>query len=178
MSTCRRGFTLIELIISLTVTGLLAGVALPAFLSARYAANSATAQSSLLSSLLQASHKAALHSTRTTICPSAEGLRCTTGFDWSAGWIAFLDNNANREREPDERLIHHQGALENVRLLSSSGRTRIVFQGNGGNAGSNVTFTLCDRRGAAKARTLVISNSGSLRQGVADSAKIALACAF
>ena len=172
------GFTLIELVIGLATAGILAGVALPALLSARYAGDSADVQAALLASLVQSSHKAALHGSRATLCPSWDGIRCNTSFDWSNGWIAFLDTNANREREPDERLILRQDELENARLISSSGRTRIVFQGNGGNAGSNVTFTLCDRRGADKAQTLVVSNTGNLRRGVPDAERIALACVF
>ena len=178
MSRLARGFTLAELIIGLAAAGILAGVAVPALLSARYAGDSAAVQASLLSSLMQSSHKAALHGARATLCPSGDGIRCNTGFDWSKGWIAFLDTNANREREPDERLVLRQAELENARLISSSGRTRIVFQGNGGNAGSNVTFTLCDRRGADKAQTLVVSNTGNLRRGVPNEERIALACVF
>ena len=52
-----------------------------------------------------------------------------------------------------------------MHLRSTAGRTRLVFQPNGGNAGSNVTFTLCDGRGAATATTLVLANDGRLRAG-------------
>jgi type IV fimbrial biogenesis protein FimT len=45
-----------------------------------------------------------------------------------------------------------------------------VFQPNGGNAGSNVTFTLCDGRGAAQARSLVMANDGRLRATPAGAA--------
>ena len=75
-------------------------------------------------------------------------------------------------------MILAKPALDGARLLSSSGRTRIIFQGNGGNAGSNVTFTLCDGRGAGKAQTLVVSNAGNLRRGVASPEQIAAACTF
>jgi type IV fimbrial biogenesis protein FimT len=63
-----------------------------------------------------------------------------------------------------------------VRLRSSAGRTRVTFQGNGGNAGSNLTFTLCDGRGPAKARALVLSNSGRLRDAPADADAAAATC--
>ena len=90
----------------------------------------------------------------------------------------FIDRNGSRERELDEAVIMVKPALDGARLLSTSGRSRIVFQGNGGNAGSNVTFTLCDGRGAGKAQTLVVSNTGNLRRGVPDAERIALACVF
>ena len=52
-----------------------------------------------------------------------------------------------------------------------------MFQPNGGNAGSNVTFTLCDSRGIEKATTLVLANDGRLRQGK-PSADAAQACVY
>ena len=50
-----------------------------------------------------------------------------------------------------------------------------MFQPNGGNVGSNVTFTLCDGRGVEKAVTLVLANNGRLRSGT-PSAAAAHAC--
>jgi multidrug efflux system membrane fusion protein len=64
-----------------------------------------------------------------------------------------------------------------VRLRSTTGRTRVVYQGNGGNAGSNLTFTLCDGRGPAQARSLVISNAGRVRDAPAMAEAAAATCA-
>jgi type IV fimbrial biogenesis protein FimT len=176
MKRSKHGFTLVELVIVLAVSGTLMGIAVPSMLSAMYAAESGETKAALLTDLMKASTKAGIHGVRTTLCPSFDGRVCNAGFDWSAGWIAFIDQNGSREREPDETLLSVRQTLQDTRLISSSGRTRIVFQGNGGNAGSNVTFTLCDRRGAGKAQTLVISNTGNLRAGQPNAAQIALAC--
>ncbi len=173
-----RGFTLIELSAVMAVIGLIGIFTVPALQSVRYAANSRKAHTELLSTVLTASHKAALHGVHTVICPSADGIHCQSGYDWSTGWIAYIDNNGSREREPEESLIQRQGALTDTRLISTTGRTRIVFQGNGGNAGSNVTFTLCDRRGPSKAQTLVLSNTGNLRQSSPSATAITTACRF
>jgi type IV fimbrial biogenesis protein FimT len=111
------------------------------------------------------------------LCPSTDGARCIDSPDWSGGWIVFLDPNASRERDAGEPLLLAQPALAGrVRLRSTAGRTRIVFQGNGGNAGSNVTFTLCDGRGPAKARALILSNTGGLRDGAATPDNLAATC--
>ena len=79
--------------------------------------------------------------------------------------------------EEVERVLRVEPALAGrVRLHSTVGRTRIVFQGNGGNVGSNATFTLCDGRGPARARALIMGNAGTLRDGVATQANLDATC--
>jgi type IV fimbrial biogenesis protein FimT len=173
-----QGVTLIEMMLSVTISGILVCIAIPSFLATTYSVKSSETRAILLTDLMRVANKAGIYGVRTTLCPSANGVACSTGFDWSIGWIGFMDQNGNREREPNEALITHQPALRGTHLISSNGRPRIVFQSNGGNAGRNATFTLCDKRGAEKAQTLVISNAGNLRDGLPNTTQIALACKF
>ena len=173
----QRGLTLIELLIAVAVASVLAAVAVPALSGGLEASRGADARAALLASLMAASNRAALTGTRGVLCPSSDGHDCTDSPDWSSGWLVFMDVNASREIDAGEPILRVQQALAGrVRLRSTVGRTRIVFQGNGGNAGSNVTFTLCDGRGPAKARALILSNTGNLRDGAATAANLAATC--
>lgn len=173
----QSGLTLIELMIVVAMSAVLLGLAVPAFSGGLEAARSMDARSSLLSSLQSASGRAAITGVHGVLCPSLDGVACADSPDWSSGWLVFLDPNASRELEGGERILHIQPPLAGkVHLRSTVGRTRIVFQGNGGNAGSNVTFTLCDGRGPARARALIMSNVGNLRDGAASAANLAATC--
>ena len=173
-----RGFTLIELLIVLAVVALLASIAVPTVWGAVEAVRATDARSSLVLGIVGATNRALITSKHAVLCPSADGATCSKGSDWSAGWIAFTDDNDDREHAAGEFMIQRQGRLAGkVRLTSTVGRTRLVFQANGGNAGSNVTFTLCDGRGPAKAQTLVLSNQSRLRNGIPSAAAIAATCA-
>ena len=173
----QRGFTLIELMIVLAVAGVLFGVAVPAFSGGLEAARASDTRAGLLASLMTASGRAAMTGVHGVLCPSNDGATCLDSPDWSAGWLVFLDRNGSRDLEGDEAILRVQPSLAgNVRLRSTIGRTRIVFQGNGGNAGSNVTFTLCDGRGASRARSLIMSNTGGLRDGAPTATAIAATC--
>lgn len=173
-----RGYTLIELLAALAIVALLAGFALPAFSGAMEATRAGSAEAALLASLGRAGSGAAISGSRTVLCPSLDGEACRRGADWSAGWLVFQDRDGDRERNPAEALLAREGALPGrVRLRSSVGRTRIVFQGNGSNAGSNVTFTLCDGRGPKHATALVLNNQGRLRRGTPDAQAVAATCA-
>ncbi len=171
-----HGFTLIEALIALAITVVLLAVAVPAWSGAAAAAHGSAARGQLAMTLLEAVSHSALAGVEVVVCPDLASISCSGSLDWSGGWMAFPDRNGNRSRDPDEALLHKATPLDpDVRLRSTAGRTRLVFQPNGGNAGSNVTFTLCDRRGAAKATTLVLANDGRLRSG-APTAAAALAC--
>lgn len=159
------GFTLLEAVIAMAVIAALVITAVPAWSNAREAAHNGAARTALLRSLMGGISHAALTGSEVVLCPgNANGCRSTS--NWSLGWIAFADIDGDGIRDPADTLL---GAVEplggKVHLRSTTGRTRVVFQPNGGNAGSNVTFTLCDGRGVAKAVTLVLANDGRLREG-------------
>lgn len=165
MQRHHRGFTLIEATLCVAIAGILLGVAVPALRDALAGSRASAARAALLASWTAAVGHAATTGTEVVLCPST-GDDCRNAFDWSEGWIAFADLDGNRRRAPGETLVHVAGALhETVRLRSTTGRRRLVVQPNGGNAGSNVTFTLCDSRGEEEAVTLVLANSGRLRAG-------------
>ncbi|HVI57480.1 MAG TPA: GspH/FimT family pseudopilin [Luteimonas sp.] len=171
------GFTLIEIVIALAVLGICLGIAVPAYLGAVAATHAGAARTALGGTLLSAMTQSTITGMEFVVCASADGADCNGSTDWSTGWIAFADPDADRARGAHETVMRRESALPgDVRLRSTVGRTRIVFQPHGGAAaGSNVTFTLCDRRGPAKAATLVLANSGRLRQG-APSPTATLAC--
>jgi type IV fimbrial biogenesis protein FimT len=171
------GFTLIEMMIAMALAVLLFGVALPALSHGLEAARALDARADLLTSLTLAANKASLTGTRAVLCPSADGRRCLGSADWSEGWIVFLDTDGDREMGSRDALLQHADALAGkVRLRSTAGRTRVVFEGDSGNAGSNVTFTICDGRGPTQARALILSNQGRLREAAASAAGIASTC--
>lgn len=172
------GFTAIELMIALAALAVLGAVAVPSFSRGIAAAHAADTRSELLGSLVLAVNKSALTGSHAVLCPSRADAGCADSTDWSGGWLVFLDADEDRAFDAGEALLRRVGPqAAGVRLASTAGRTRIVFQGNGGNAGSNVTFTLCDGRGPAKAVALVLNNQGRLRAGVPSPEAAGSTCA-
>lgn len=168
MRTDVKGFTLLEAVIVTAVVAALAGAAIPAWQSARASASAGKARTEMLQTILAAVRHSALAGTEVVLCrpsgPSVE--KCARTTNWTDGWALFADRNGNGLREANEPVILRQPPLSGgVRLWTTEGRTRLVFQPSGGNAGSNVTFTLCDDRGPTKAVTFVLDNDGRMRWG-------------
>ena len=169
------GFTLIEAVVVASVASILAGIAVPAVQDAAEAARSGAAKGALFESWMSSVAHSANTGSEVVLCPGDAG-GCREGIDWSRGWIAYADIDGNRARSSNETLLKHAEPLGGkVHLRSTVGRTRVVFQPNGGNAGSNITWTLCDGRGADKAMAIVVSNRGRLRTGT-PTAAAAQAC--
>jgi type IV fimbrial biogenesis protein FimT len=177
MRNAACGITLIELLMAIAVLGVLLGVAMPAFSGAAEATRATSARTALMGSFLAALNGATIANARTDLCPSSDGNTCLDSTDWSNGWIAFVDADGDRERQSGEQILSQQPALAGkVRLHSTAGRTRIEVQASGSVAGSNVTFTLCDGRGASHAKSLVLSNKNTLTAGMATPEAVAATC--
>lgn len=171
------GFTLVEALVVLAILALLATFSVRISRDAVLAGHAASGRSALSETLLAALNQSTISQSKVVVCASTDRKTCSGGVDWSAGWTAFIDADGDRQRGDAETIVRtHQGLYPGIRLVSSVGRTRIVFQPYGGvNAGSNVTFTFCDARGAAKASTIILANSGRMRTAPATPAQ-AQAC--
>lgn len=161
-----NGFTLVEALVAVAVAAILLAIAVPACSHAMAAANSGSVRADLAVTVLDAVRHSAITGSEVVVCPVSAPGQCSRSANWDQGWMAFADINGNRVPDANEtRLAGHTTLPRQVHLRSTAGRTRLVFQPNGGNAGSNVTFTLCDSRGPKSATTLVLSNEGNLRSG-------------
>jgi len=171
-----RGFTLIEAVIAVAVSGICLGVAIPSLTGAISAAHAGSAKSAMVETFTRALTHSTVTGAEVVVCPST-GDACVDTTDWSMGWIAFADLDGNRSRGPGDTPLMHQAALANgVHLRGTTGRKLIVFKPTGAAAaGSNATLTLCDRRGPAKASALILANNGRFRVGEADPSA-AVAC--
>jgi type IV fimbrial biogenesis protein FimT len=104
MRNTQHGFTLTELMVSLTVVGILLGVAMPSF--RQFSGNSRTVANtnSLVSALAVARSEALRRSTSVSICASADMLSCNS-VDWATGWIVFTDPNNPGVVDATEQVI-------------------------------------------------------------------------
>jgi type IV fimbrial biogenesis protein FimT len=98
------------------------------------------------------------------LCPSTDGASCLPSPEWHAGWMAFIDGNDDREKQPSEQLLFHQSQTsDGVMIETSNARRRIVYQPDGMARGSNLTMTFCHEHPDAAPLAMVISNSGRAR---------------
>jgi type IV fimbrial biogenesis protein FimT len=171
----QRGLSLVELVMALTVAAIALSASLPLFADLRAGIQLRADLNHWMSVLAQARIRAVERGRPVVACPAA-GERCEATLFWHNGWILFEDTDQDGQRGSDEPLLLSTPPSTEVRIGSSSGRQRIRYRPDGSSEGSNVTVTFCDRRGADKARTIVLSNAGRARSGGATPPQAALVC--
>lgn len=167
------GFTLIELMVAISVLAILLAVGVPSMIDFLQNNRRAAAVNSLVSDLQQARNSAATLGLRVVLCHSDDGTSCSNGGtpDWSAGWILFVDDNQNgvldatdRNAEFDggEALLSMDEGREGLTIPSST--DRFIFN-PGFNSGINAgVIAVCiDGPGGDDDRWVVIGPTGRPR---------------
>lgn len=92
--TRTRGFTLLELLVTIAIAAILTAVAAPG-LRALVQANRAAAQANeFLSALSLARSEAITRGVPASVCPTTDEATCAGVDDWSSGWLVFVDAQA------------------------------------------------------------------------------------
>jgi len=164
-----RGFTLVELIITLSIAAILAAIAAPSFASIIQNNRMATQYNELLASLTLARSEAIKRGQRVSVCQSSTGNSCGgSATNWHAGWLVFVDTDSDDNRDVGEEILRVNASLSGGNTLAfGTTRTRVAYASDGLAVGnSNGTFTLCDARGDASSRGLLVSTTGRARHAV------------
>jgi type IV fimbrial biogenesis protein FimT len=150
------GFTWLEILMVLAITGILATIAVPP-LSDAIARHQLRAAMTALMDTLQHAREAALHRTRgTLVCPSENGRTCSGGTDWGVGWIS-------RDGYTKDLLSVDDALDARLTAISVGIRTGIVFlhpDEKKETAPTNQTLALCLRGKPATTVTLVVAKVG------------------
>jgi len=90
-----RGFTLVEVLITLAIGAIILLLAVPNFGTLLERNRIGSAADHLYASLAEARGEAVKRRTTVRVCPSADNASCRDDGVWSDGWIVFIDNDSD-----------------------------------------------------------------------------------
>ncbi len=161
-----RGFTLIELMITLAIAAILLTVGVPSFNQVIKNSRLSTQANSLVTALNLGRSEAVKRGQAVTICKSANSTSCVGNWNSSQnGWIVFVDTDNDGTVDAGELILRVFNALKGGNTLKYS-RARVTYNGQGNAPGLNGTFVLCDDRGISEAKGEIVSTTGRVRRAV------------
>jgi type IV fimbrial biogenesis protein FimT len=157
-----RGFTLVEMMITIALAAILISVAVPSLNQFATNARQTGATNDFVATIHIARSMAITTNARVTICASSGGSACEA-VSWDQGWIAFSDANSNQLVDGNDAIVSSGEGIEGVNIQSGEFGQALQYRPNGRIAAGAGHFTICDRRGADHAKVIVMDLSGRPR---------------
>ncbi|WP_420475717.1 GspH/FimT family pseudopilin [Noviherbaspirillum sp. ST9] len=150
----QRGFTLVELMVTLAVVAVLLGIALPGFNNATLGTKLSTYANSLVASANMARSEAIKRNAAVTMCVSTDGATCTGG-SWEEGWIVLAGTDV---------IVRQNAASTGFKLTGTA--STLTFQATG--VGATVaTITACRALPSVGGQERVVNISATGRTSTA-----------
>lgn len=175
-----KGFTLIELIITLTIAGILLAVAMPSLSGIIQNHRLSGQANDLIADLNIARSEAIKRAVNVTVCKqdpaqTIPSCNASSTASWTSGWIIFIDSDSNGQVTAGETVLRVRQALAGNGNIMTSAATDItngpysnaanlvIYQPSGMTTikpGVTAQFRLCDNRGPSQARTIQLISTG------------------
>lgn len=163
------GFTLIELIVTLTVAAILLTIAVPGMSRFIQANRLTSAANELIGDLALARSEALKRGTNTGVCKSGGGATCAgSGAAWGSGWIVFVDVDQDRAWSASDILLRTREPLPSgTAVTASTGSNDPIIYGQQGQALRGVdTYIFCNATiGRTRNIELIITGRYRMTEG-------------
>jgi len=166
-----RGFTLIEILVVISIIGILLAVGVPSFQES-IERNAVSGHANTFMNSIRYARSEAIRSglpvaiCRSTNAESGSPSCATSSGDWASGWIVFVNRDNDGTFDSDDILLRVHGAITNSGGIVHNGTGNVVFRfrptGLMSSGAGRVTFNTRSFA-AARERGVCVSFSGRAR---------------
>jgi len=152
-----KGYTLLELMVTMVIAAILLGVAVPNFISFVKNNRILAETNGLMTVIKTARSEAMTRRVNITICRSSDNVNCDGSGD---NYIGFSDSGTANKVDGTDVIIVRTTINSDDLNVNYSGGSSIRFNSRGRAVGSSGTLTVCDDRGNDYARGITIEPIG------------------
>lgn len=156
-----RGFTLLELMVTIAILAIVAGLSTPSFLRTIENNRAATASNDFALAIIQARSEAVKRNQPVAICKSSDGATCTNSDDWEQGWISFVDVDGDSILDGGDTIFAQHEALDgNTTLRAVNGTDSVLPILSDGTTGFLEVFDICVDTDTSRGRSIDLAVTG------------------
>ncbi len=155
----KRGFTLVELLVSLTILGILTSVAVPSLTALLIKYRLSNENTSLMMDFVLARGEAVNRGTTVSVCQSADGVTCSAA-GWAAGRIVFVDQATPGVVDPGDVVLRVSPPTRTGDTMNPNAPIYLTYNAIG-SPNANFTITTCQSNYVGS--QLIVYPSGRIR---------------
>jgi type IV fimbrial biogenesis protein FimT len=169
----QRGFTIVELVVTLTIAAILATIAVPSMRDFIRNGRLTSASNDLLRAYQVARTEAIKRQQNVVVCatnnPTSAAASCSLD-NFQTGWIVFQDDNRDGQHTTGEAVLTNHTALDPTLTINDNNDSLAGYNGSGlpipSLANASNQITICDERGVtadganSTARALFVDATG------------------
>lgn len=165
----RRGFTLVELLVTLAIGAILLAIAIPGYAFFINASKLTAVTNDLVSALHLARSEAIKRGLRVTICKTSNVTAATPACDaaasWQQGWLVFADGGTRGVIDAGDALLWTQDSASTAVTITSNNYGQYISylssgRSQGSNGLANGTIHICV---TGTRRDIIINTTGRPR---------------
>ena len=169
----QRGFTIIELMITVSIVGILVAAAAPGYQDwvATTRLNSHTTE--FVTALHFARSEAIKRNVAVSVCKTTSGAGCVTTNTWAQGWIVFVDVDASGTVDSADTVLRvHEKLTGGTTLVGQAAVANVITFRSNGTAAQGGLVDMCSYRQTVAGRDIVIAAGTGRPISVVDAAPV------
>jgi len=158
-----KGFTLLELLVTLAIASILLSVGVPGFRSVIMDTRLVRDSNQFVASINLARSSAVRFQRSATVCASANFNAvlptCSGSSDWSQGWVVWVDKDRDGAIDANE-ILSVQEPIDSVTTFSATSAALFSYDARGFGSSPADELMMCDNRSGETGRRIRVNAAG------------------